>query len=390
MVIGLSIAPPGSRRAVVTGQSVEYQPGIPGFNYVRPLGSGGFARVYLYEQDMPRRVVAIKVLNKVAQTREVFEREADAMARLSSHPSIVSIFEAGISLEGHPYLAMEYCPASMGALTKRRPAQLRDVLDTGVRMAGALETAHRTGVLHRDIKPANVLLTTLGRPVLSDFGIAQIIGDPEVDAEQVAMSVPWSAPEIVRLEDRGGIGSEVWSLGATLYSFAAGFAPFEAHQREQNTRTKMIARIGKAQYRSIPGAQGYGPLDEVLARALQRNPNDRFASTVEFGEALQALQRGYGYDVTPLEVIATPWLPDVGTLETRASRGPVVSTVPGRRSRAEERAAHLAGQRVEDTRGLKRDRPLSSARSALLGAGVALASAAAIGAALWAVLGSGH
>lgn len=375
---------------MVTGQSVEHQPGIPGFSYVRPLGSGGFARVYLYEQDMPRRVVAIKVLNKVSQAREIFEREADAMARLSSHPSIVSIFEAGISLEGHPYLAMEYCPASMGALTKRRPAQLKDVLDTGVRMAGALETAHRTGVLHRDIKPANVLLTTLGRPVLSDFGIAQIIGDPEVDAEQVAMSVPWSAPEIVRLEDRGGIGSEIWSLGATLYSFASGYAPFEENQREQNTRAKMIGRIGKAQYRPIPGAQGYGPLDGVLARSLQRNPNDRFGSAAEFGEALQALQRGYGYDVTSLEVIATPWLPDASALDGRSSRGPVVSTVPGRRSRAEVRAEHLAGQSRDDTRSSKRDRPLSPARAALMGAGAALASAAVVGAVLWTILRSGQ
>src|SRR4051794_22213637 len=94
-------------------------PQIPGFDYVRPLGSGGFAQVYLYEQDMPRRVVAVKVLNpaKTASVvaaeklREVFEGEADVMARLSSHPSIVTIYQASISLDGSPYIAMEYCPA---------------------------------------------------------------------------------------------------------------------------------------------------------------------------------------------------------------------------------------------------------------------------------------
>lgn len=369
----------------VGGQRVVDQPSIPGFSYVRPLGSGGFAQVHLYEQDLPRRSVAVKVLDGVAQGREVFAREADAMAALSGHPSIVAIYQAGISLSGRPYFVMEYCPASMGALTKGRPAQLSEVLDAGVRLAGALETAHRAGMLHRDIKPSNVLLTTLGRPALSDFGIARALTDSAVPAEEVAMSVPWSAPEVVRLESSGSVASEVWSLGATLYTFAAGRSPFEEDTREQNTRAKLISRIGRGAIRPVPGASGYGPFDAVVARAMRKNPAERFPTMADLGRALQDLQRGYGFDVTPLEIVADAWVPSAaeqaGSVE---SRGPVVSEVPGRRSRAQERAER---QLETDADGVVRGRPASPMRAALIGAGVALAAVTGVAAVVWAVTG---
>lgn len=373
---------------------VVQQPSIPGFSYVRPLGSGGFAQVHLYEQDMPRRVVAVKVLNSQTSTsaeiermREGFESEADLMARLSSHPSIVSIYQASVSLDGAPYIAMEFCPASMGALTKGRPAQLRDVLDAGVRIAGALETAHRAGVLHRDIKPSNVLLTTLGRPALSDFGIAQLIDRPENDSEEVAMSIPWSSPEIVRLASSGSVASEVWSLAATLYSFAAGHSPFEKPDRAQNTRSKLIERIVKTPLAPVPGVEGYGPFDAVIGRAMSKKPADRYATMAEFGEALRHLQRGYGFDVTPLEIVAEAWLPRPQQVEA-GTRGPVVSSLPGRRTRAEARSEMLA--KHTDADGVVRDLPAASpARAALIGAGAALVGVAAIGAVIWAIWGGG-
>lgn len=175
---------------------------------------------------MPRRVVAVKVLDQsAANDQAAFEAEADSMARLSSHPSIVSIFEASISSDGRPYLAMEFCPASFrkGTVGDARP--LNEVLDAGVRLAGALETAHQAGVLHRDIKPSNVLVATTGRPVLADFGIVSLRGQLQGDASR-AMSIPWSAPEVVGEQTTGTVASEIWALGATLYNFAAGRTPF--------------------------------------------------------------------------------------------------------------------------------------------------------------------
>lgn len=367
-------------------------PQIPGFDYVRPLGSGGFAQVYLYEQDMPRRVVAVKALNpaktsdEAEKLREIFEGEADVMARLSSHPSIVTIYRASISLDGSPYIAMEYCPASMGSLTKGRPATLRDVLDAGVRIAGALETAHRAGVLHRDIKPSNVLLTTIGKPVLADFGIAYVTQRGQTEETEVAMSIPWSSPEVLQLRVSGSVASEVWSLGATLYSFAAGRSPFELPDRKQNSRSKLTERISKAVYPAIPGAQGYQAFDEVLSRALRRNPEERYATMAEFGEALQELQRGYGFDVTPLEVVAEVWLPRTEAIAA-GTRGPVISSV-GRVTRAEARAEQFAQARGTDADGVVYDRRAPSPlRAGLIGAGIGVAIVVGAGAFLWAMFG---
>lgn len=377
-------------------QKQQRPPSIPGFSYVRPLGSGGFARVYLYEQDMPRRVVAVKVLDggqgspDAEKLREVFEDEADVMARLASHPSVVTIHQASISLDGSPYLAMEYCPASMGALTKGKPAQLADVLDAGVRIAGALETAHRAGVLHRDIKPSNVLLTTLGKPVLADFGIAYVTQRGQTDETEVAMSIPWSSPEVLELKVSGSVASEIWSLGATLYSFAAGRSPFELPDRSQNSRSKLTDRIVKAVYPAVPGAQGYAPFDEVMSRALRRNPEQRYASMSEFGEALQGLQRHYGFDVTPLEVVNEAWLPRVEQVRSGA-RGPVISgvtRVTRAQARAQARGEHIAQLRGTDRDGVVLDRKAASpVKAGLIGAGIAVGALAGVGAVVWALAG---
>ena len=91
-------------------------PILPGLTYIRPLGSGGFADVFLYEQDMPRRDVAVKVLPsdvRDPELRRMFNAEADVLAHLSAHPSIVTVYQAGISADGRPYIVMEFCPGGL-------------------------------------------------------------------------------------------------------------------------------------------------------------------------------------------------------------------------------------------------------------------------------------
>ena len=138
-------------------------PPIPGFTYVSLLGSGGFSDVYLYEQDRPRRKVAVKVLLSDLKTegaRRRFESEANLMAQLSSHPYIVTIFEAEVTEDGHSYLAMEYCSRpSLDVRYRRQRFSVDEVLAVGIQVASAVETAHRAGIAHRDIKPANILVT---------------------------------------------------------------------------------------------------------------------------------------------------------------------------------------------------------------------------------------
>ncbi|WP_024357334.1 serine/threonine-protein kinase [Leucobacter chironomi] len=353
-------------------------PRISGFNYVQPLGSGGFAHVYQYEQNMPRRMVAVKVLTGSERAgaivasneeRSAFEAEADAMARLSSHPSIVSIFAASISSDGHPYIAMEFCPESFRHRSNGNPIPLDEVLDAGVRLAGALETAHRSGILHRDIKPSNVLLATTGRPVLADFGIVSLRGQMRGAGTSEAMSIPWAAPEVIERTTAGTPASEVWSLAATLYTFAAGRSPFSRESGTKDTRKAMSARIVRAAYTPVPGAQGYEAFDGVMAAAMTKQPERRFASMQQFGEALQQLQRLYGYDVTPLDVVRQEWMPQ--TAPAAGVRGPVVSSVrpEGRASRRadleRDRAAAAGPRSARGERG-------TVLRPVLIGAGSAV------------------
>ena len=151
-------------------------PELPGFTYLELLGSGGFADVYLYEQQLPRRKVAVKVLlpdRMAGGSVEQFTAEANTMAMLSTHPAIVTIYQAGLAEDQRPYLVMENCPRPNLQVRYRAAAfSVAEALRVGIQVAAAVETAHRAGILHRDIKPANILVTEYNRPALTDFGIA--------------------------------------------------------------------------------------------------------------------------------------------------------------------------------------------------------------------------
>src|SRR5690625_2881288 len=124
-------------------------PVLAGFQYLQALGAGGFADVFLFEQHMPRRKVAVKVMLKGMVDEDLirmFRDEADAMAHLSAHPSIVTIYEASISADGRPYLVMEFCPDSYTKRYRTEEIPVAQVLSLGVKIGSALETAHRSGM----------------------------------------------------------------------------------------------------------------------------------------------------------------------------------------------------------------------------------------------------
>lgn len=282
-------------------------PNLPGFSFVRMLGSGGFADVFLYEQNMPRRLVAVKVLLAEVvddQARRMFQAEADAMAQLSSHPSILTVYQASVAADGRPYLVMEFCPATLGQRYRTTSLPLAEVLAIGVRIASAVETAHRTGVLHRDIKPSNILTTAYGHPVLSDFGIAAKLGAHSA-SDAVGLSVPWSAPEVL-VDDSGTIASEVWSLGATVYSLLAGRSPFEQPGGD-NAVAKISSRIRTARVPRTGRDDVPESLELVLARSMSKRPSDRQSSALEFVRDLQSVEEELALPQTPLEVVTEDW-----------------------------------------------------------------------------------
>ena len=312
-------------------------PILSGYSYVRPLGTGGFADVFLFEQNMPRRSVAVKVLLRDIVDDDVlrsFNAEADVMARLSSHPAILTVYNASISADGRPYLVMEYCPGSLSTHERSAPLPTATVLAVAVKIACALETAHRSRVLHRDIKPSNILTTTFGGPVLSDFGIAASLSGGG-RTELFAMSLPWSAPEVVDERTTGTVATEVWSFGATVYSLLADRAPFELPDGSNGTRAQLKQRIGRAQYTAIGRADVPAALESILARMMSRDPAARQVSLLECAHDLQRVQRELGLPMTALEVADEAWA-FAGTpldFNDHRPRGLVVSDViiPSRR-----------------------------------------------------------
>ncbi|MFZ8758253.1 serine/threonine-protein kinase [Microbacterium sp. HMH0099] len=364
-------------------------PILPGLAYIRPLGSGGFADVFLYGQDMPRRDVAVKVLPSDVRDPDLlrmFNAEADVLAHLSAHPSIVTVYQAGISADGRPYIVMEFCPGSLAQRYRVERIPVPEVLSIGVRMAGALESAHHAGLVHRDVKPSNILVTTFGAPVLADFGISSSLVRQGAD-EMLAMSVPWSAPEVISEQTAGTIASEVWSLGATVYSLLAGQSPFERRERGQNSREQLRRRIARASYTDIARTDVPPSLQAVLARAMARAPQDRYASARELGEALQQVQAELQLASTPLEVPAAQWTPQVGTVDFSDGtlRGPARSRIERDKSRKFRDSSGVRGlARDEDTDISAPGPSLHRSVPWVLGALAAVAAGAVLVAALFA------
>ena len=317
-------------------------PILPGFSHIHVLGSGGFADVFLYEQNMPRRQVAVKVmLSEVVndQIRQMFQAEANLMAQLSSHPSILTVYQAGVSSDGRPYLVMELCSSSLSQRYRTERLPVAEVLKIAVKIGSALDTAHRAGVLHRDVKPSNILTTAYGNPVLSDFGIASTIGEAG-NFDAVGMSIPWSAPEVLMDETAGNIPSEVWAYAATIYSLLAGRSPFEV-PGESNKSTDLISRINRAKPRSIGRNDVPVALERALVRGMTRKPEARQGSVIELVHELQAIESELGLPQTAIETIIDDWaLATVSDLEDRTRvRGGVSPSISVGERRRRRRGA---------------------------------------------------
>jgi len=388
--------PAGSERAHSGEASVATRlpsapPILPGLAYIRPLGSGGFADVFLYEQDMPRRDVAVKVLPSDVRDpdlRRMFNAEADVLAHLSAHPSIVTVYQAGISADGRPYIVMEFCPGSLAQRYRLERIPVDEVLTIGVKMASALESAHRAGLVHRDVKPSNILVTTFGAPVLADFGISSSLTRATAD-EVLAMSIPWSAPEVIAEQTAGTVTSEVWSLGATVYSLLAGHSPFERRDRGQNTKEQLRRRIARATYTDIARTDVPASLQAVLARSMSRDARARYATAREFAEAVRGVQTELGISPTPLEIATEGWSPGAKPVDFSDTelRGPARSSVEHDERRKTRPGTGMAGlARDEDTEfsGQEAHRRV---RPWVIGA--AIAAVVAVGGILTALLATG-
>jgi serine/threonine protein kinase len=289
---------------------------VDGYTDLTVIGRGASAVVYSATQVDYGREVALKVLNVDVSDRRAqkrFQRERSLNGRLSHHPNVVTVLDSGFVDGRHPYLAMElYEHGSLAdRLAARGPFDVATVLRIGVRIAGALETAHRVGVLHRDVKPQNVLQSRYGEPALADFGIATILQMDE--SFTMALTPVHAAPELLEGSEPS-VATDVYALASTLYTLVAGTAPFAGPPGEGVLA--QLLRITTSELPTIARPDVPDRLVDVLRAATAKRPTERTASAAAFGAQLQSLQRELGLDVTPLPVEAL----DEGAAEPSGAR----------------------------------------------------------------------
>jgi len=259
------------------------------YRLVRPLGEGGMGRVWLGQDEVLHREVAIKEVipppglteSEIDQAATRGLREARAIARLNN-PNVVRIYDV-VPAEPHPWIIMEYVPSRslQQVLEEDGPMRPAEAARIGLGVLGALVAAHRAGVLHRDVKPSNVLLAE-DRVVLTDFGLATLAGDSTVTRTgQILGSPAYIAPERAR-DGTTGPESDLWSLGATIYAAVEGRSPYQ--------RSTAIGTLTALATEPPDRATRAGPLGRVLKGLLDKDPRTR----MDAAEAERRLRRVAG------------------------------------------------------------------------------------------------
>ncbi|HST86318.1 MAG TPA: serine/threonine-protein kinase [Kineosporiaceae bacterium] len=286
------------RRDASRGQTISLEP--QGFTDVNPIARGGTGDVLRARQPAMGRTVALKVYTAPGGS-ECADRELAVAGWLGVHPHLVTVHGRGQTPSGHDYLVMPWYDGGSLADEVRRRGLLpvADSLRLGVKLAGALAHLHGRGVLHRDIKPANVLLTAAGEPVLADFGLAALPGEPQAPA--TSLTPLHAAPEVLRGEPSTP-SSDVWSLVSTLCTVL--------------DRSDLPA-----------------PLSTLLSTATSADPAQRPADGGALATELQAVQAQLDLPVTQVPAVPqpppAPTQPPASPIPQPAPPKPPAPAIPG-------------------------------------------------------------
>jgi len=300
--------PPG----FAVGEDFAADQQIGPYRLVRLLGRGGMGAVWLARQSDGRmhRDVALKLPLPDLATggwRRRFERERDIQAALD-HPGIAKIFDAGVTPEGQPFLAMQYVQGrTLTQYCQEHRLDLVARLRLFVELLGAVQHAHAALVVHRDLKPGNILVDDAGRVVLLDFGIAKVLqaadggSNGQTELAGRALTLDYASPE--QITGQGlGTGSDIYSLGVVLYELLAGRRPYRlrrssrAELEEAVLEQELIAPSAQVQ-EAHAAAMGQraralsrqlrGDLDAVVGKALRKRSDERYATAQAFADDLQ-------------------------------------------------------------------------------------------------------
>jgi serine/threonine-protein kinase len=262
------------------------------YRFVRRLGSGGMARVFLADDVVLHRQVAIKILSDGhaddAQFVERFQREARAAAGLN-HQNIVAIYDRG-EADGSYYIAMEYLDGETlkDVIAREGPMAPRRAIDISLQVLAALHFAHRRDVIHRDVKPHNIMVLRDGRVKVMDFGIARAGESEMTEAGSIVGTAQYLSPEQARGQAVGP-PSDLYSMGCVLYEMLTGRVPFTGdsavaiamkHVQEPPVPPRRIDP-------SIPPE-----LEQVVMRAMAKDPMRRYQTAAEMGMDLDRIRKG--------------------------------------------------------------------------------------------------
>src|ERR1700674_2768167 len=310
------------------------------YETVAELGRGAMGVVYKARDPQIDRLVAVKTVSMWGQDREEetefrmrFMNEAQAAGRLH-HAGIVSIFDVGENSENQdPYIVLEYVSGESlnRILAREKKLSLPQALKLAEEIAEALDYAHAQGVVHRDIKPGNILVTEDGHAKIADFGIAKLDLAHFTLPGRVMGTPAYMAPE--QLSGEGVDGrSDLFSLGVILYAMVTGHSPFQG-----NSATTVCFKVANREPVAASAFDLNLPpeLDEVISRAMAKDPQQRYQSGAEFAEDLRQLQQVFQAGSTTTSLRAT-MLPGPKTTGTRSAK-------TGQRASTTHPAAEIGG-----------------------------------------------
>lgn len=252
-------------------------PTVDGFDDLALLGVGGSATVYAGTDRRRGDRCALKVLSGAMGDTRRFQRECGILTQIAHIDGVVEVRQATFAEDGRPVIVMELLPG--GTLSDRirsDPPPAFDVLTMGVKLAVALELAHRRGVFHRDIKPANVLFDATGQPALADFGIAVTEDEAPSATTHRSLSPPHSPPERFNDADVDPRLGDVWSLASTLYTALSGRPPFGT--ASDGGLVGLATRVAEAPVPPIERDDLPNGLEVGLHAAMAKNPEHRLPS----------------------------------------------------------------------------------------------------------------
>jgi eukaryotic-like serine/threonine-protein kinase len=289
------------------------------YRVTRRIASGGMATVYACEDQVLGRLVAVKVLAPAFAQDEAalarFQREARAVARVSDHPHVVTIYDIG-EHEGSAFIVMEYFPGGTVAdrLRSDDPIPVPTVLTWLDETASALDHAHRAGIVHRDVKPANLLLDANGRLAVGDFGIARMATDVNVTSTGTVLgTAAYLSPEQA-LGQAATPASDRYALAVVAFQLLTGERPFQAEHPAAQARAHVEA--------PPPPSGLSAAVDRALWRGMDKEPDNRWPTACAM---VDALDDALGEDAEPATAPTAPTTPaPARTVERRRPWGPVL------------------------------------------------------------------